>query len=91
MELLRAAETKILSHSKMRKEANPYSAEWIQYFEQRVGDKFFESMNDRERFIEMWKKQRMRCVDCRDEINKESGWKLHFNDMDDRNRKSLVH
>jgi len=48
-------------------------------------------MNDRERFIEMWKKQRMRCVDCRDEINKESGWKLHFNDMDDRNRKSLVH
>ena len=76
-ELLRAADTPIIRYTKIKKEANPYAPEWAQYFEEREGDRMFLNMKGRKRLKEMWKKQGRKCPVCRDEIDKESGWKVH--------------
>lgn len=76
-ELQRAADTPIIRYTKIKKEANPYAPEWAQYFEEREGDRMFLSMKGRKRLKEMWKKQGRKCPVCRDEIDKESGWKVH--------------
>jgi len=87
-ELLRADATKIIRHIKIRKEANPYDPKWDVYFEEREGDRMFGNMTGRKRLKEMWKKQGRKCPMCGDEINKESGWKIHMNE---NNRKAIVH
>ena len=87
-ELLRADTTKIIRHIKIRKEANPYDPKWDVYFEEREGDRMFGSMTGRKRLKEMWRKQGRQCPMCRDEINKESGWKIHINE---NNRKVIIH
>lgn len=87
-ELQRADATKIIRHIKIRKEANPYDPEWDVYFEEREGDRMFGSMTGRKRLKEMWSKQGRKCPMCGDEINKESGWKIHINES---NRKVIIH
>lgn len=87
-ELLRADATKIIRHIKIRKEANPYDPEWDVYFEEREGDRMFGSMTGRKRLKEMWSKQGRKCPMCGDEINKESGWKIHINES---NKKVIIH
>ena len=87
-ELLRADATKIIRHIKIRKEANPYDPKWDVYFEEREGDRMFGSMAGKKRLKEMWKKQGKKCPMCGDEINKESGWKIHINED---NRKIITH
>lgn len=87
-ELLRADATKIIRHIKIRKEANPYDPKWDVYFEEREGDRMFGNMTGRKRLKEMWRKQGRNCPMCGDEINKESGWKIHVNE---NNKKSIIH
>lgn len=87
-ELLRADATKIVRHVKIQKEANPYDPKWDVYFEEREGDRMFGSMNGRKRLIGMWRKQGRNCPMCGDEINKESGWKIH---VKENNNKTIVH
>ena len=77
-ELLRAADTRIVRYTKIKKEANPYAPEWSQYFEEREGDRMFLSMKGKKKLKEMWRKQGGKCSVCKDEINKESGWKIHI-------------
>lgn len=87
-ELLSASATKIIRHIKIRKEANPYAPEWNLYFEEREGDRMFGSMTGRKRLKEMWKKQGRKCPICGDEINEESGWKIH---KEGNSRKIIIH
>ena len=87
-ELQRADATPITRHVKIRKEANPYAQEWEMYFEEREGERMFGSMTGRRRLKEMWKKQRRNCPICGNEINKESGWKIHVNEQQN---KVIVH
>ena len=87
-ELLRAADTKIVRHTKIQKEANPYAPEWNQYFEEREGDRMFLNMKGRKRLKEMWKNQGGKCPICSNEIDKESGWKVHTTD---NGNKSIIH
>lgn len=87
-ELIRADATKIIRHTKIRKEANPYDPEWDVYFEEREGNRMFQSMTGRERLKEMWREQGRKCPACGDEINKDSGWKVH---IDAQGKKNLIH
>jgi RNA-directed DNA polymerase len=88
LELLKASDTKIVRHVKIRKGANPYDPEWYLYFEEREGNKMFGSMSGRKMLKEMWMKQKGRCLVCRDVINQESGWRVH---TDGNGKKVLVH
>ena len=76
-ELLRATDTRIVRHTKIRREANPYAPEWSQYFEEREGDRMFLNMKGRKALKRLWKNQGGKCPVCKDEIDKESGWKIH--------------
>ena len=87
-QLVRAADTKIIRHTKIRQGANPYDSEWQSYFEEREGDKMFEGMSGRKVLKKMWSKQKRKCTLCGDEINKTSGWKLHITD---KSQKEMVH
>ena len=87
-QLIIAASTKIIRHTKIRQGANPYESEWQVYFEEREGDRMFEGMSGRKALKEMWSKQKGKCTLCEDEINKVSGWKLH---VAEQNRKEIVH
>jgi RNA-directed DNA polymerase len=88
LKLLKASDTKIVRHVKIRKGANPYDPEWYLYFEEREGDKMFGSMSGRKTLKEMWMKQKGRCLVCRDVINQESGWRVH---IDSNGKKVLIH
>lgn len=87
-QLIRATDTKIIRHTKIRQGANPYDTEWQTYFEEREGDKMFEGMSGRKALKKMWSKQNSKCTLCGDEINKTSGWRLHITD---KNKKEMVH
>ncbi len=88
IQLVRAADTKIIRHTKIRRGANPYDSEWQAYFEEREGERMFEGMSGRKALKKMWSKQKGCCTLCGDEINKASGWKLHITDG---NKKEMVH
>ena len=88
-ELIRAADTKIVRHVKIKGEANPYDPEWDLYFEEREGDRMFCSMKGRKQLKAMWKKQGRRCPVCGNVINKESGWKVHKDKSN--GRKAIIH
>jgi RNA-directed DNA polymerase len=60
--LLRADATKIIRHTKIRKKQTHMTRNGNLYFEEREGDRMFESMNGRKRLKEMWKKQRGKCL-----------------------------
>jgi RNA-directed DNA polymerase len=87
-QLTRAADTKIIRHTKIRQGANPYDSEWQAYFEEREGEKMFEGMSGRKALKNMWSKQKSKCTLCGDEINKTSGWRLHITE---ENKKEIVH
>lgn len=87
-QLIRAADTKIIRHTKVRPGANPYDPEWQTYFEGREGDRMFEGMSGRKALKKMWSKQKCKCTLCGDEINKASGWRLHSTD---NTIKEMVH
>ncbi len=87
-QLIRAVDSKIISHTKIRLGANPYDSEWQAYFEEREGEKMFEGMSGRKALKNMWSKQKGCCTLYGDEINKTSGWRLHVT-VD--NRKEIVH
>jgi RNA-directed DNA polymerase len=87
-QLIRAADTKIIRHTKIRLGANPYDSEWITYFEEREGERMFEGMTGRKKLMGMWKKQNGKCTLCVGEINKASGWKLH---IAENSKKEMVH
>lgn len=86
--LIRAADTKIIRHTKIRQGANPYDSEWQTYFEEREGDRMFEGMSGRKALLRIWSKQKGKCTLCGDEISKVSGWRLH---VTGKNVKEMVH
>lgn len=88
VQLLRAADTKIIRHTKIRRGANPYDPLWKAYFEEREGERMFEGMSGRKALKTMWNKQKGCCTLCGEEINKASGWKLH---LTREGKKEMVH
>ncbi len=87
-QLIRADDTKIIRHTKIRKGANPYDLEWQTYFEEREGERMFEGMSGRKALKKMWSNQKGKCTLCGDVVNKTTGWKMHINDL---NKKEIVH
>lgn len=89
--LVRLADTKIKRHIKIRGEANPYDAEWKDYFEKLVTKRMIEHLDGKQYIYRLWEKQMQRCPVCGDYITRESPWKIV--EMKGKNRmvKILVH
>jgi RNA-directed DNA polymerase len=84
-----ASDTKIIRHTKIRGDANPYDKEWETYFEEREGNRLFESMNGRRKLVKMWISQKGLCPICDEKVTRETGWRMHTDDL--TKAKNIVH
>lgn len=89
IKLKKASDTKIIRHTKIRGDANPYDKEWEAYFEEREGYRLFESMNGRSKLIKMWKSQKGICPICSTKVTKETGWRMHIDNA--TTAKNIIH
>ena len=72
-----ATDTKILRFNKIVGEANPFDAGWVDYFEEREGEKMLHNLKGRNALLYIWRKQQRCCPVCGDELTAETGFKLH--------------
>ncbi|WP_082722075.1 group II intron reverse transcriptase/maturase [Burkholderia sp. RF2-non_BP3] len=75
--LVKASDTPIRRHVKIRAEANPYDPGGEQYIEDRLGLSTKESLQGRHRLRMLWYAQDGRCSNCNERITKDSGWHVH--------------
>lgn len=75
--LVRAADTAIKRHVKIRGNANPYLPEDEEYFEGRLQKIWSLQAKGRRSLNIIWRKQKMRCPSCHELITQETGWHLH--------------
>ena len=77
VKLVKASDTPIKRHVKIKGAANPYDPEFETYFEERLGLTMKESLKGRNRLLFLWYLQDGICPKCGEKITKETGWNLH--------------
>lgn len=86
-----AFETKILRHKKIKGEANPFDAEWKEYFEERMTYKMLLSLKGRKSLLYMWNKQERKCPLCGQPITAETQWNVREQKENGQIVRYLVH
>ena len=77
VKLVKASDTPIKRHVKIKGAANPYHPEFEQYFEERLGFSMKENLKGRYVLVRKWFAQDGLCPKCGEKITKETGWNLH--------------
>ena len=77
VKLVKASDTAIKRHVKIKGTANPYDPEFETYFEERLGLSMKESLRGNNRLKVLWYAQDGLCPKCGEKITKETGWNLH--------------
>ncbi len=77
MKLVKASDTKIERHIKIRGEANPFDPKQETYFESRLGWKMKEKLTGRIKWLRLWWRQDKECPNCHEKITEETGWHVH--------------
>jgi RNA-directed DNA polymerase len=72
--LVKARNTQIRRHVKIRGEANPFDPAWDQYFETRLGLIMKDNLRGKGPLIHLWRQQQGKCPHCQEPITKETGW-----------------
>lgn len=85
-----ATDTKIIRFRKIVAEANPFDERWMEYFEEREGEKMLNSTTGREKLLTIWRRQERRCPVCGDLLTSETGFKVHTPEGKN-SRKIMVH
>ena len=67
--LIRAMNTRIVRHTKIIGDANPYDPEWELYFECRNERKTTETLRDRRNVFKLWQEQSGICPVCKQKIS----------------------
>jgi RNA-directed DNA polymerase len=75
--LVRARDTPIRRHVKVRGTANPYDPAWELYFEERLGRHMANSMTGQGTARYLWLEQNGQCLRCRQPLTLEAGWHVH--------------
>jgi RNA-directed DNA polymerase len=75
--LVKASDTKIQRHVKIRGEANPFDPKQETYFEGRLGRKMKESLKGRIKWFRLWWSQDSKCPVCKEKITEETKWNVH--------------
>ena len=86
-----AFDTKIIRHSKIKSDANPFDREWKEYFEERMTYKMKLSLKGRKSLLYMWKQQNGNCPICGKPITDETQWNVRERNENGRTVHSLVH
>jgi RNA-directed DNA polymerase len=78
IQLMEAAKVKIITHIKIRSDANPYDPEWEPYLEARMGWKWSQTLAGRGRIEYLWREQKGRCTVCGQLLRlEEEAWHIH--------------
>jgi RNA-directed DNA polymerase len=77
LQLFQAASIPITRYTKIKGEANPYDPAWELYFEDRLGLRMRDTLQERRKLLRLWFDQDGICPVCSQKITKESGWNLH--------------
>ena len=64
IQLMKAAEVKIIRYVKIRSAVNPYDPQWELYLEARWGWQLTQTQTGRRRIEYLWREQEGRCVVC---------------------------
>jgi len=75
--LVRARDTPIRRHVKVRGAANPYDPAWELYFEERLAHQMASSLTGRGTARYLWLEQNGKCLVCRQPLTLEEGWHVH--------------
>ncbi len=75
--LVKASDTAIRRHIKIRSGANPFDPNDEAYFEDRLGWKMKESLKGNNKLARLWVSQNMRCPICKQVITGETDWHIH--------------
>jgi len=77
VKLVKAADTPIRRHTKIKGEATPFDPAWEKYFEDRLALAMKDSLKGRKQLLYLWRTQKGRCPNCYEKITKETGWNIH--------------
>ena len=75
--LVKARNTQIRRHVKIKGEANPFDPAWDDYFERRLGLIMKDNLRGKGQLTHLWRQQRGKCPRCGEPITKETGWNRH--------------
>jgi len=72
--LVKARNTKIRRHVKIKGAANPFDPAWEEYFKSRLGLVMKDTLRGKGRLIQLWRQQQGKCPHCHEPITRETGW-----------------
>ncbi len=75
--LLKASDTPIKRHVKVKARANPYASEWETYFERRIDVQMEANLQGYKKLLRLWVEQDGICPICGEKITKLTGWHSH--------------
>jgi RNA-directed DNA polymerase len=75
--LVRLTMFKIVRHTKIKSDANPFDPAWEVYFEEREKRSIMQTKHGKRRLFWLWQKQKGRCTRCNHGITRKTGWHIH--------------
>jgi RNA-directed DNA polymerase len=72
--LLKASDTPIKRHVKIKAGANPHDPQWARYFESRWGQKMLNSARGRRKLYRVWSRQDGMCPHCQQPLTMNIRW-----------------
>ena len=91
LQLFNPEDVKVIRHTKIRAAANPYDAEWGEYFEQRESSIMLKTLKGRKFLLNLWNKQKGRCPVCNEMITTETEWLVHETVKSGKVEKTMLH
>lgn len=89
--LVRLSDTKIKRHIKIRSEANPYDADWKDFFDQYKTRRMLAHLDGKQYIYRLWNQQMQCCPMCGKHITRETPWKITEMTGSSRKAKVLIH
>lgn len=70
--LVKASDTAIVRHVKIKGDANPFDPEWNAYFEDRIGRQLGLKAGNRKKLVHLWLQQKGNCQSCGEVITSQT-------------------
>lgn len=75
--LIKAADTRIVRHIKIKGDTNPFDPKQAEYIKKRKEQNMLKSLNGNDYLTRIWKKQAGICPECQQEFEQENHWHIH--------------
>ena len=76
--LVKASDTAIVRHTKIKGDANPFDSNWNTYFEDRIGRQMGIKGRNQKKLVHLWLRQNGNCQNCGDAITSQTRWRLQY-------------